>query len=449
MTDDWRTAPEAASVTAEQAVLGAILRAGQGEAGPAQAEQVIHEVFAIVRPEMFWHPAHATVAAVVLAMADAGIPVDPQTVLARLVRTGELAKVGGGPYLHTLLQHAGHPGSADFYAAEIRDCYVRRMVRVETIRVLQQAANPAVETPEVLSWLTRAAETVTALGSEPAKAVRPQTVAELLARVPTEPEWVIPGLLARRERVILTGFEGLGKSEVSAQVAVCAAAGIHPFTGQPIPPARVLMADLENGDFNMSNRLRRIVSVVTGIAGDWDQNRLMVEIRDEGIDLRRADDVSWLDRLLTGGRPDLLVIGSLYKMHRDRMEDEQAARQLAHALDVFRVRHGVALLIEAHAGHSEDVGGRRKLRPRGSSLFLGWPSVGIGIRPHADAVDPEHPNLVEVRHWRGDRDVRDWPKVLARGGDGRCGLPWTPYTVTSADREAAQIRRAEMRGGAA
>jgi hypothetical protein len=309
------------------------------------------------------------------------------------------------------------------------------------------AANPETETDSLIVGLAGALDTAQDL-AVPQAPVPPRTLGDLLLG-DDSPNWLVPGLFERREKVILTGFEGLGKSELSAQLACCAAAGIHPFTGQPTDPLRVLVLDLENGESNMRRRYRRISTVVRSIAGDWDHGRLMVEIREAGVDLRAGDDVAWLDRVLSAGRPDLMVIGPLYKMHRDRMEDEQAAAQLVHTLDTMRVRHNVALLIEAHAGHAEEMGGRRKVRPRGSSLFLGWPMVGIGMRPHPDAVDMEHPNLVELRHWRGDREAREWPKVVARSAEGRFGLPWTPYTPTTADKAAAKLRRAELLAGGA
>jgi RecA-family ATPase len=40
---------------------------------------------------------------------------------------------------------------------------------------------------------------------------------------------VIPGLLERRDRLMLTGEEGLGKSYLLRQIAVMAAAGLDPF----------------------------------------------------------------------------------------------------------------------------------------------------------------------------------------------------------------------------
>jgi len=429
--------PIPASLTAEQSVLGSVL----------QAPDLAKAVFDVARPEMFWEPRHATLAAVLAAMHDAGVPIDPQTVLARLMASGDIRRVDG-PYLITLMERAWSPDNALTYAEEIRECYRRRMIGVAAERITQQIGNPEVETDTLVVELAGVVDTAQDLAA-PRTPVAPATLDDLLAGSDQQ-DWLVPGLVARRERIILTGFEGLGKSELAAQVACCSAAGVHAFTGQPVDPIRVLVVDLENGAFQMRSRYRRIDAVVTAIGGAWDHSRLMVEIREEGLDLRHGDDVAWLDRLLTAGRPDLVCIGPLYKMHRDRMEDEQAARLLAHTLDTMRVRHNCALLIEAHAGHAEEMGGRRKVRPRGSSLFLGWPNVGIGLRPHQDAVDMEHPNLIEVKHWRGAREVREWPKVLARSADGRYGLPWTPYTPTAADKAAARLRRAELeQGGAA
>ena len=50
------------------------------------------------------------------------------------------------------------------------------------------------------------------------------------------PEWIIPGLLQRGDRMLVTGETGAGKSLLLAQIGVQVAAGIHPFTGAKIEP---------------------------------------------------------------------------------------------------------------------------------------------------------------------------------------------------------------------
>ena len=69
---------------------------------------------------------------------------------------------------------------------------------------------------------------------------------EFIGEVDPPEVWVIPHLLERGDRLIWTGEEGLGKSMVSRQLAIGAAAGIHPFTDVLFEPQRVLFIDCEN-----------------------------------------------------------------------------------------------------------------------------------------------------------------------------------------------------------
>jgi replicative DNA helicase len=418
---------------AEQYVLGACLARGELAA----------ELLTIAEPKMFDQTGHATIAAVIRALAAAGTAVEPTTVLQRLLDNGEAARVGGGPYLLELIQRCPLPMAevSRPQAERVRDAWFRRAVHVEAVRLAQRAENPVTDTDDLIRHLAAVMDSVDQLG--PREPYRPPTVDDLMRRDPV-PDWLVPGLLERMERVMITGTEGLGKSEAAAQVAVCLAAGVHPFTLAETEPIRVLVVDLENGWGNLRRRYGRILAAVELVTGEaMDRSRLMVESRDAGLDLTRVDDQRWLDGAITGGLPDVVCIGPLYKMHRSKMEDEQAARSLTAFLDDMRTRHGTAFVIEAHAGHANDGGGKRLLRPRGSSLFLGWPNVGIGMRPHPDCEDPERPERVLLGSWRGARDERDWPRELRRGHNGQ--LPWVP--VSASDRASYAARR--LSGGAA
>ena len=82
-------------------------------------------------------------------------------------------------------------------------------------------------------------------------------------------EWVIPGLLARLDRVMITGWEGLAKSTLLRQVAYCAAAGINPFNGARVSDGvRVLMVDAENSSRQSARALRWIAAqFAAGLVG--------------------------------------------------------------------------------------------------------------------------------------------------------------------------------------
>lgn len=231
----------------------------------------------------------------------------------------------------------------------------------------------------------------------------------------TAREWVIPGLLERGDRLVWTGFEGLGKSMFIRQLAVTAAAGMDPFSFEYIEPVRVLLIDCENSERQSRRKFRPLAAASIKAQRRVPAGNLRLIHRPEGIDLGRPDDRAWLLERVVAHRPDLLMIGPFYRLHAQNINEETAARATVAALDAARVAVDCALVVEAHAGHGEQ-GKNRSVRPLGSSLLLRWPEFGYGIAP---AMDPdEHTGrvkLVSVKPWRGDRDDRDWPKTLKWG----------------------------------
>jgi hypothetical protein len=238
--------------------------------------------------------------------------------------------------------------------------------------------------------------------------------------VDTTYDWLIPDFLERRDRMLVTAGEGHGKSMLLAQIAVQAAAGIHPWTRREVTPRNVLLVDLENGARLVTRRLAGLRAK----AGErLDPQRLRVHTRPDGIDLTTRGDRRWLIDRCEANATELLVIGPAYRMssgvaERGDVGGEDHARKITKALDEIRTICGVTLLLETHAPHGDQFGSRN-LRPFGSTVWLRWPEFGVGIRP--DKEDPMR-RRYSFEHWRGPRDVRPWPISLERGGN----WPWTP-----------------------
>jgi replicative DNA helicase len=253
--------------------------------------------------------------------------------------------------------------------------------------------------------------------------VTTQTIAEFLD-VPAEADsydWVVPGLLERGDRYVLTGTEGAGKSTLFRQLAVTLAAGLHPFTQEAIKPQRVLLIDCENGAAHMRRKLRPLVIQADCEGYEVAETNLWIEVRPEGLDLAADKDVSWLLRRIAAIQPDAVMIGPLYRLAPRALNDDSDAAPVIATLNMIRAR-GACVLLEAHAGHALGMGGRRDLRPRGSSAFLGWPEFGYGIRS-SDLDEAKKRRLVDMVPWRGDRDEREWPERLVAGGT----WPWSAY----------------------
>src|SRR5262249_4404142 len=140
--------------------------------------------------------------------------------------------------------------------------------------------------------------------------------------------------------------------------------------------------------------------------------------RPEAIDLSREEESLWLLERVTAHKPDLLVIGPLYKLHALDINEELAARAIVTILDRARGQADCAVIVEGHAPHAEE-GRNRTLRPVGSSLFMRWPEFGYGIREAQGTKErPSSRRRVDVVAWRGPREEREWPRQLTWGRDG-------------------------------
>lgn len=114
-------------ITAEQSVLGGMLL----------SKDAIADVVEVLRPGDFYRPAHQLVYDCVLDLYGRGEPADPVTISAELERRGELLRVGGAPYLHTLIATVPTAANAGYYAEIVAEkAVLRRLVEAGT-RIVQ------------------------------------------------------------------------------------------------------------------------------------------------------------------------------------------------------------------------------------------------------------------------------------------------------------------------
>jgi replicative DNA helicase len=123
--DFERTPPH--DLAAEQCALGGML----------MSKDAISDVMEVIRPADHYRPAHQLVHEAILELYGRGEPADPVTVSDLLAKRGELARVGGAPYLHTLLASVPTAANAGYYARIVRErAILRRLVEVGT-RIVQ------------------------------------------------------------------------------------------------------------------------------------------------------------------------------------------------------------------------------------------------------------------------------------------------------------------------
>lgn len=116
-----RTPPH--NIEAEQSVLGAMLL----------NSEVVADVYEQLTPEDFYRPAHQTIYSAILHLYGESSEIDPILLAGRLDRTGDLERIGGPLYLHTLASLVPTAANAQFYARIVAEkATIRRLVEAGT-----------------------------------------------------------------------------------------------------------------------------------------------------------------------------------------------------------------------------------------------------------------------------------------------------------------------------
>ena len=122
-----RTPPQ--DIAAEQCVLGGMLL----------SKDAVADVVEVIREADFYRPAHQAVFRAITDLFAKGEPADAVTVAHALTESGDLARVGGAAYLHTLVASVPTATNASYYAGIVRDTAVRRRLVDAGTRIAQWA----------------------------------------------------------------------------------------------------------------------------------------------------------------------------------------------------------------------------------------------------------------------------------------------------------------------
>lgn len=398
------TATEAAPASAltERFVIGAML---------ANA-RVVGDIQTRVSPGDFHDMRLGAIYSGILQMVAAGQPVDFLTVWDRLtewdVRGIELQD------LSSWASTVPTATSGAYYAGMVRDASTARQIAQVGARLQAPTKAPAVVIEKAIDELRRIRD----VGADTLDGVRWMRDVLDVPESEDEYDWVIPDVLERRDRLMLSAGEGVGKSTLLRQFAVLSAAGIHPFRFQPMDPIRVLVVDAENSERQWRRATRGLAEQATQ-RGARDP-RGNIGLHCVGVmDITKSQDLGRLHRWMDEVNPHMVVLGPLYRMvGGNPMDKDTDVAPVLAALESIRERD-VAMLIEVHAGHARSTSGERELRPRGSSALLGWPEFGLGLRRNKERQ--WNRTTYSLVRWRGDRDRREWP-MLTRGSI----WPWEP-----------------------
>jgi replicative DNA helicase len=120
-----RTPPQ--DVAAEQSVLGGMLL----------SKDAVADVVEILKAPDFYKPSHTIIFDTIIDLYGRGEPADAVTVAAALTDAGNISKVGGANYLHTLMAAVPTAANASYYARIVAERAVLRRVIEAGTRIVQ------------------------------------------------------------------------------------------------------------------------------------------------------------------------------------------------------------------------------------------------------------------------------------------------------------------------
>ncbi|MFB7148512.1 DnaB-like helicase N-terminal domain-containing protein [Streptomyces virginiae] len=244
---------------AEMAVLGACVY--QSEA--------IDRLRQILEPGDFYHPAHTTIWRALVELRQQQAPTDPIALGHQLQRTGDLNRIGGATYLHTLASAAAVGSGAEYYADIVRQQADLRAMQAMAVRVLQGATSEGADPEEVRTLLNASLQEVTDR-SRRSSGGRLQRYAldgwafVTDAATDTEPIWGAPGKAAwaAGESLMLVGPPGVGKSTIAQQVVLARIGLIAQVLDMPVQEGKKVLYIAADRPSQLARAFSRIIRPV-------------------------------------------------------------------------------------------------------------------------------------------------------------------------------------------
>jgi replicative DNA helicase len=392
-------------IPAEQIVAGTAITSTRG----AEA------VGEVVRPEMFYRPAHRLITDAAMRLAEAGKDVDPVAVLGELSRAGDLRVAGGAPYLHELQAAAVAAPMWQDHGHRVAGDYRRRGLAEAAVRILQIANVPGYEEESSFTLARKLIDDATAGDAARGLPTMRELVVEALAEVengtqhglglPWEDLDALLHGLGPGQLMYIAARPAVGKSIAGAGIAYHAAAQLG---------TRVLLVSMEMRAKQITKRLLSAEAEVPlhgmlggGLeAGHW--NALLDAAEPVGdsrlvIDDSPSASLGHIRARLRGmARTEpagLLVIDYLGLMETPRAENRnQAVAELSRGLKILAGEFGIPVVCLAQLNRGPEQ--RHDHRPLLSDLRDSGAQeqdADVVILLHReDYYDPESPRAGEI-----------------------------------------------------
>lgn len=249
-------------------------------------------------------------------------------------------------------------------------------------------------------------------------------VKDIILAPHSEPSWLVPGIFASGNLVVLAGEAGAGKTLTSFAMAQAVATGT-PFLGRDVAPKRVLYFDQENAPQDLHQYLKW---AYIGL-GSPD-----IDLLNQNFNLShfQLGDSHWMFRAKTDIeliKPDLVVFDTATPCMN--IEDENDNAEAAKTINLLRMLQGVipglSILILKHAKIDKDPDDHQlRYSIRGAKTWVS--AVDSVIYQAKCAGRPRTDQLHNTRLFPGKTrafGLKDEIKIIPQWVKNKAGIEFT------------------------
>ncbi len=355
-------------IDAEQAVLGATMF----------NHKAVDEVRAVLDPSDFYRPAHETIWRAVLTLRTQDDPTDPIALAHHLNGTGDLRRVGGAAYLHTLVNAVPSVSNAGYYAQIVRSKAELRRLRDAGLRTVERVQEPGADPAEIRTAVEEElrAERERALASGNSRLSRYLVDGwDFVTKegAATTPLWGTEeqAAWASGEALMIVGAPGVGKTTLAHQVVLARLGLQEAVLDLPVQPGeRVLYLAMDRPKQIARAMRRRVLDV------DEPQLRDRLRVWQGPLPASLDKEPDLLAELAAAHGADTVVIDSLKDAVTTLVDDSLA---IAYQNARMRALRAGVELMELH--HQRKLAGDapRNQRPNLDRVYGStWLTTGAG-----------------------------------------------------------------------